>query len=365
MNITVAKADINNALAIVAKALPGKSAFTILTCVSIHAENGKVTLLAGDGCTTIQHAVSADVKEPGMVVVSGRNLIDICKSLPGDVEMATDGTMLTVKSGRSKINLISVGEKHPDSITGSIPSGKTIILPGEVLKFMVHNTAFACASKEARPVFNGVYFEFGEKTVAVASNTHRMATATEKTPEIGPDESGNVIVPGTVAKDVASMVQSDSDVQITYGPAMIEFCFGDTVVRTRLIEGIYPNFRRVIPESSTITAKVKSNEFLDALKRAAIVGKNSEYSTVKLQFENESVMITATDAHVGQLEESVPIELSGEAVTMAVNVTYLLDYLQTSTSETITFRMTGPLVPCLLQDEDDSRVYIVTPVRMH
>ena len=234
-----------------------------------------------------------------------------------------------------------------------------------ILRDLIKKTVFACSTDEARPVFTGCSLEVTENKVTMAAtNTHRLSVKSETF-----DQSiGNikVIIPSRILQELLHNMSSDipTDVKISCSYNQISFSFDNLYMTSRLIEGQFPNYRGVIPPDFATHIKTDTAAFAAAVDRISLIARAGVYNTIRLEFADNQIHITSNNPEIGNAEEYIPAEIDGPDIAIAFNAQYIIDVLKNIDSKTCRIGLNQPLSPASIQEEDDdSFVYIVTPVR--
>ena len=363
MKITVARKELAENLKFVNKACAVKSQMPILSGICLSAAESCLELQATDTTLGIIAKIPANVEETGVTVLVGKYFLEIISKLTGDtVTISTAENLAEITSEGTKYNLLKMdAEDFPKNRQEE--NLQTFTLPQRKLKNLIRRTYFSAAKDESRPIFTGVLLKNdGEKVTLAATNTHRLAVATEKFSET--IDEFEFIVPAKVLQEISAMLGDGGEIKISYTGKTASFIFANYLVTARLIEGMYPPFERLLNEEKNIFATVEVAELKNALERVAIIAKESEYETVALQFADNELKISATSNDIGKAEEYVSAEIAGGEIEIAFNVNYWLDVLKVLDAEKIIIGLTKPLAPAEVKIVgDDSFQYIVTPVR--
>jgi DNA polymerase III, beta subunit len=372
MKITCAKDKLNHAVQIVQKAVSTKAALAILSGIYISAENNKLQLQATDYEIGISCSIDAQVEIPGKIVLSGRYFQELVKRLPGEtVEITSSNEDRTIKitAGTSQFNLLTLpAEEFPvlKPLSDKTNGIKTFIIKDNVLRDLIKRTVFACATEESRPIFTGALLELTENDIRmVATNTHRLAIKKSAT-EHSTDNNCKIIIPSKVLNELARLLTSELpvDVTICWEKNKVSFNFEDVYLESRVIEGQYPDYNRVIPPEFGTAVLINTALFMDAVERVSLMAKDGEYNVIKFQFNSNEVIITSNNPDVGKAYESIPVSTEGTEITIAFNAKYVTDILKNIGSTELHFSLNTPLSPASVRPLNDQNYnYIITPVR--
>lgn len=367
MKVICDKELLNSAVQTVQKGVATKTQLPILTGIYLHAADNKLELQATDYEIGIKCTIDAIVEQPGTIVLSGRYFQEMARKLPGEkVEIASDQEDRTIRiiSNTAQFNLLSLpAEEFP--VLKPLTSENIITIKDNVLRELIKKTVFACAADESRPIFTGGLLECGNHEISmVATNTHRLALKKDEVDT--PFEAVKMIIPAKILTELARIMVSDvpMDVTISWKHNQVAFSFENVYIISRLIEGQFPDYRKVIPPSFATNVTLNADQFLDAVERVSLLARDGDYNVIKLSFKENSVVISSNNPDIGKACETVPATISGNEVEIAFNVKYIADILKNITSDELIFSLNTPLSPSSVKPiDDESYTYIVTPVR--
>ena len=367
MKITCSRELLIHAVQIVQKAVATKAQLPILTGIYMSAANNFLELQATDYEIGISCRIEAEVNEPGITVLSGRYFQEVVRKLPGDtIEICSNQEDRTIKitSNFAQFNLLCLpAEEFP--VLKPLTGDTVFKIRDNILKELIKKTVFACANDEARPIFTGGLLEVGGHDVTmVATNTHRLALKKDFIDQF--DGNLKMIIPAKILNELARIMISDvpSDVTISCQRNQIGFTFDNVYIISRLIEGQFPDYNRVIPPNFATTVTINTDEFLDAVERVSLLARDGEYNVIKLSFGSNKIVITSNNPDIGKAEESVSANIDGNELDIAFNAKYVTDILKNITSDQLSFALNTPLSPASLKPVDDPNyTYIITPVR--
>lgn len=374
MKISCEKEKLHHAVQIVQKAVSAKATLAILSGIYLSAENNTLQLQATDYEIGISCTIDAQVAIPGQIVLSGRYFQELVKRLPGEtVEIASSEEDHTIKitAGTSQFNLLSLpAEEFPvlKSLFDKTNETNSFTIKDNVFRDLIKKTTFACATEESRPIFTGALLEKTEEDVRmVATNTHRLALKKSIT-DNHTSSNLNIIIPSKVLNELARLLTSELpiDVSICWEKSKVAFSFENVYLESRLIEGQYPDYNRVIPPEFGTIASINTALFMDAVERVSLMAKDGEYNIIKFQFNTNEVIITSNNPDVGKAYETIPITITGTEITIAFNAKYVIDILKNIGAAELTFSLNTPLSPASVKPENDTAyTYIITPVRIN
>lgn len=367
MKFTCQKNELVQAIQIVSKAVSSKPQMPVLSGIYLKAENNKLELQATDYELGILCTIDSEVEDPGMIVLSGRYMQEVVRKLPGEkVTIAYDREekIAKIHSNTANFTLRSMDANEFPTIH-YLEGNLNFQIRDNILRDLVKKTVFACSNDEARPVFTGCLMEVSESTVTMAAtNTHRLSVKKE----ILDDFQGSIkiIIPSKVLNELLRIMVSEipSNVEVCCSYNQISFKFENVYLTSRLIEGQFPDYQRVIPPSFNTHVALNTADFLSAVDRVSLIARAGEYNIIRLEFTNGQVRVSSNNPDIGNAEEIVQAGVKGPEVNIAFNAKYVTDVLKNIDSETFHFSLNQSLNPAAVREENnDTFTYIVTPVR--
>jgi DNA polymerase-3 subunit beta len=365
----VTRDEFADAVAWVARSLPSRPPVPVLGCVVLTAGDNGLTVSGFDYEVSAQVDISAEVADEGRVLVSGKLLADITRSLPAKpVDVAIDGSRVVINCGSSRFSLPTMPVEDYPSLP-EVP-GVTGTIPAELFAEAIGQVAVAAGKDDTLPMLTGIRVEIEDDTVVMAATDRFRLAVRELTWQPTGSDTAAVLVPAKTLSESARSAGSDgSPVSLALGsPGTIgaEGLLGvlgrGRQTTTRLLDAEFPKFRQLLPPSHTSMATVDVAELTDAIKRVALVADRG--AQVRLEFSEGTVQLTAGGDDAGKAEEEVAVTFHGEPLTIAFNPTYLLDGLSALHSATVEFGFTTPSRPAVLRPAgedtpvpDDSGAY--------
>lgn len=367
MHITFPKANLQKAINVLQKVSQNKTSSNLPGAIYMTTKNGQVELQGNDFELGIRLTIDGDIKEPGTLVVGSRYFQELIRKLPGDtIELykPEDGNSLTITSGSSEFNLVTL---HPDdfSLVEQIHDQDHVNIDSFAMKELIDLTNYAAATDEDRPVFTGALLEIKENEVTmVATDTHRMAVK-----KITIDEPATTpmraIIPTKTLAEVSRLLPIDNPamINIIWNRTQIVFNFESIYIISRLIEGTYPEYEKVIPSQFDSSAVIDRREFAGAVDRVSLLAKDISYNVIRYDWAESNVTLSTQNTEIGMAKEDVAVEFKGTPFTISFNGRYISDILRHSTGDNIHLflKQNGPVV--IRQDNNPNYTYVVTPVR--
>lgn len=372
MKVTIERSALSKALGHVQSVVERRNTIPILSNVLIQAQGGALTLTATDLDIEISEEAPADVAGDGATTVSALTLFEIVKRLPEGaqvrLELAEDEGRLQVSAGRSQFALAVLPDEDFPSLAGD-DQGARFSMPTDDLRRLLLKTRFAMSQEETRYYLNGVYFHAftdGDARLlrAAATDGHRLARLDAPLPD-GAEAMPGVIVPRKAIAELSRLLDDAEDhVEIAVSPSKIRFGFGPGRLTSKLIDGSFPDYERVIPKGNSNILRVETKEFAQAVDRVSTVSADRTRS-VKLALEADNLRLTVNNPEAGSALEELSVDYGGEPIEIGFNARYLLDVAQQIDGDTATFRLADPSSPTVIVDEEDERaLYVLMPLRV-
>jgi DNA polymerase-3 subunit beta len=337
----------------------------ILSNVLLVARDGELAITATDLEVELVAQTAVEVEAGGEITVSGRKLLDICRALPdgATIDISVSGEKLVVRSGRSKFSLVTLPAAEFPTIE-DIKAGQTIEVPQAVLGRLIEKTHFSMAQQDVRYYLNGMLLETGGKYLrAVATDGHRLALCQAELDGDDLDEQ-QVILPRKGVLELQRLMTGDGSVNIELGTNHVRIQLEGIRFTSKLIDGRFPEYDRVIPKDSSNELSADRAEFRSALQRTAILS-NEKYRGIRLIIRDSGVILQAHNPEQEEAEEELEVDYSGEDIEIGFNVNYLLDALGAVESGSVTLSVLDGNSSCLIREpgKDDSK-FVVMPMRL-
>jgi DNA polymerase-3 subunit beta len=365
LRLVIDRAIFVEALAAVGRAVSTRSIIPALAGIQLQAETGQLTLTATDGDLSIRSKVPADVESGGVVVVPGRLLADVARQLPsGDVTLVVDdGGLLSIECGSAsfKLRLLSAEDFPPiQPIEGS-----TVSLPVGEFSETIDQVARSASRDETRPHLTGILLSIdGDKLRSVATDSYRLAVRTTKIdPPVGERIEANV--PARALQEASRIAEGSDTVKITLAERQISFEVGETLLVSRLIDGQFPDFEQLLPDSYEHELDIDVSELFDAVKRVSLLAQRN--TPLKVALSEGELEVSAQTTDIGEARETIPApDFSGEAMEIGFNPDFLREGFDSVHTERATFKLISAFRPGLIvAGEDDEFMYLVMPIRLN
>ena len=373
MKMTIERSALLKSLSHVQSVVERRQTIPILSNVLLETtpdNGGALRLRATDNEIEVSDMVPAKIEQAASLTVSAHKLYDIVKKLPegADVHFECDGegAQLQVTSGRSRFALSTISsEGFP--VMQVEQAASVFSLKSDVLANLIERTQFAASTEETHYNLNGLYMheKTGDKHLlkVAATDGHRLATAEVEAPD-GVSGMPAVIIPRkTIGELTKLLAETDGDVQISVSQNQIRFSLGDVVLASRLIDGTYPVYERVIPEGNDKFLEMDSAGLITLVDRVAVIFEKSR--GIKLQLKKGVVTVTASNTEEGMAEDEMEAGYDGEPLEVGFNYRYLLDILAQIKGGTVRFSFKDAMSPVVLQDANDTTaLYVLMPMRV-
>ncbi|NEX17266.1 MAG: DNA polymerase III subunit beta [Halochromatium sp.] len=373
MKISVDRSALLPALSIVGGVVERRQTLPILGNLLLKAEDGLLRLKGTDLEIEISSSAVCEVEEAGVATLPARKLIDICRSLPEDtpVQIRVQSERATLVSGRSRFTLSTL--PAADFPAMEVPQAEVSLnVEREMLQRMLDKTAFAMAQQDVRYYLNGVLLELStDRAVAVATDGHRLAKVVAAVGDqegqgIGLKvEPRQVIVPAKTVLELKRLLAGAPEwVRIELSERTLRVDLGKTQVVSKLVEGQYPDYNRVIPADLQRLAIIDRERLKAALQRTAILS-NEKYKGVRVTFDDGRLLLQTQNPEKEQAEDEIEIEYSGESVAVGFNVAYVLDVLAAVDASSVEVRFSDAERSAVWQGVGaEDEIFVIMPMRL-
>jgi DNA polymerase-3 subunit beta len=336
----------------------------ILSNVLLVVKDGQLSVSATDLEVELVAQAEVDTDSGGEITVSGRKLLDICRALPEgtDIQVSASGEKLSIRGGRSRFNLATLpAAEFP--IVEDIKAGQAISVSQESLGRLIEKTHFSMAQQDVRYYLNGMLLETGQGRLrAVATDGHRLALC--QVAVEGKSDDQQVIVPRKGVLELQRLMNGEGDVELEIGANHIRIQLDGIRFTSKLIDGRFPEYERVIPKESSNELKADRGMFRGALQRTAILS-NEKYRGIRLVIRDSGVVLQAHNPEQEEAEEELEVEYSGEDIEIGFNVNYLLDALGAVDGEDVRLSVQDSNSSCLIREPgNEDSTFVVMPMRL-
>ncbi len=372
MKLTIDRTALLRALGHAQNVVERRNTIPILSNVLLEAKDGRLFLTATDMDLAVVEDVAAAIAQAGSATVSAHTLYDIVRKLPegAEVELALglENQQIAIRSGRSRFALASLPrEDFPATHAGSL--AHNFPLAAADLRSLIDHTSFAISTEETRYYLNGIYLHAhtagkARTLRAVATDGHRLARVEMPLPE-GAEKIPGIIVPRKMVLETRKLLdEAEGVVEVSLSDTRIRFAFDHIVLTSKLIDGSFPDYERVIPTKNDKVLEVDRRQFRDAVDRVSTI--SSEKSrVVKLSLKASQLTLSATSSENGSASEEIEIKYDGEAMEIGFNSKYLIDIADKIEGEGLEMKLADAGAPTLLRDMADAQaLYVLMPMRV-
>jgi DNA polymerase-3 subunit beta len=367
MKATIERAVLLKSLGHVQSVVERRNTIPILSNVLIEArEDGSLRLMATDLDLQVDESVPANVSQAGATTVSAHTFFDIVRKLPegSQVELTAAEGKMQVIAGRSRFNLSTLPrDDFPVIAEGDLPT--RFELPAATLREIIEKTRFAISSEETRYYLMGIFLHVVDDQMrAAATDGHRLARVTVSRPD-GAEGMPDVIVPRKAVNELYRLLEElEGTVEISLSPTKIRFGLGSAILTSKLIDGTFPDYNRVIPTANDKLLKLDPKSFSAGVDRVSTIA-SEKTRAVKMSVDRDKVTLSVTSPENGVATEELPADYGADGLEIGFNAKYLLDILSEIDGDTVEVHLADAAAPTLLRENDKSNaLYVPMPMRV-
>jgi DNA polymerase-3 subunit beta len=368
MKLSLSTSELLNQLQTVTRVASTRSAVQALSGVMISATDSTAELLATDMEIGLRVPLKVDSARPGSVVLPARLLLDVVRSLPAEkltLELRSAEQDVELISGPATFHLRTLRAEDFPTLPSPSPDTR-IALPAEAFVQTVTRVARSASRDETRPVLTGILMSASAQELRmVATDSYRLSVK-ETALEAPLQGSLEANVPARALQELARIAQqapSDS-LAVSVGQNQVVFELGEIVLSSRLIDGQFPNYRQLLPESVEHELRLSSAELTDVVRRISLLAQKN--APLRMSFSEGTLTVSAQTPDVGEASEAVPVPFHGEPFEIGFNPEFLRDGLESIESEELVLKLISPLRPGLIESPDSGDfVYLIMPIRLN
>jgi len=372
MKVTLERAALLKSLGHVHRVVERRNTIPILSNIFLEAQGQSLLIKATDLDLEVTELLAADSVQRGATTLPAHILYDIVRKLPDgcqvSLENLDDAGQLQLRSGRSRFQLQALpASEFPDLSAGDF--SQSFSLTAGDLKKLIEKTQFAISNEETRYYLNGIYIHTtgsdGQTVLrAVATDGHRLARVEIPAPK-GSEGMPGIIVPRKAVVEVQKLVEDlTQEVKLEVSPTKIRFTFGDVILTSKLIDGTFPDYLRVIPAGNDKRLIVERQLFSDAVDRVSTIS-SERGRAVKLAISDGKLILSVTNPDSGSAIEEIEVDYDSTPIDIGFNARYLLDITGQLDSDTVLFKLADPGSPTLVLDRDGAAaLYVLMPMRV-
>jgi len=371
MKLTIERAALLRALGHVQSVVERRNTIPILSNLKLDAGGGRLALNATDMDLDIVETVAAEVAAKGATTAPAHTLYDIVRKLPegSQVEVAADGKgQMVLSSGRSRFKLACLPTEDFPVLAGGKLAHEFTVTAGE-LRNLIDKTRFAISTEETRYYLNGIYLHAadrdGTKVLrAVATDGHRLASVEVPLPK-GAAGIPGVIVPRKTVGELRKLIdETTDDIAVGLSETKIRFSFDDAVLTSKLIDGTFPDYQRVIPTGNDKKLEIDTKLFAEAVDRVSAISSEKSRA-VKLSLGAKSLVLSASSPDAGSATEELEVSYQGGDMDIGFNAGYLLDITRQIAGDTTRLMLADAASPTIFSEVDDAgALYVLMPMRV-
>jgi DNA polymerase III subunit beta len=363
LKTTCSRDELVRQLATVSRAASTRTTVQVLAGLLLRATAGKLELAATDMEISMRTSLDADVDTEGAVVVPGRLLVELARLLPGEevsIEHRLGEGMVEIVSGTAVYRMHTYNAEDFPRLPD--PAGAEMVsIDATALLETSAKVSRAASRDESRPVLTGILVRFeGQSLVMAATDSYRLAVKETSLSSAGPEL--DAIVPARALGELGRIAQDVSELQLGVQENQVLFASDGVLLTTRRIEGQFPNYRQLLPESFEHELALPREELLDVVRRVAVMAQRN--APLRLQFAEGELTVSAQTQDVGEARESLPISFEGDALEIGFNPDFLRDGVESADGDELRLKLISPLRPAVLQGENDDLSYLTMPIRL-
>ena len=385
MEIACQQSELNIAIQLVNKAVASRPTHPILSNILFTADEvtNKISLTGFDLNLGIQTSFDANVDKSGAITIPSKILAEIVAKLPNDspviLKVEEDSENILLKSDRGSFNLKGIASDDYPNLP-FVDSGTSLDLNPSIFLEALRLTMFSSSNDESKQLLTGVNFKFKNQSLeSAATDGHRLAVISTSEGENfskleimdnsnNSDDYLSVTIPTRSLREIEKLVNTkikEEAIKLFYDKGQIVFISSNQIITTRTLEGSYPNYSQLIPDSFSKIFKFERNSLINSLERIAVLA-DQQSSVVKININDDKFASISADAQdIGNAKELLPVSFNGEQIEIAFNVRYLLEGLRVISSENILLKCNLPTTPAVVvPDDDSSYTYLVMPVQV-
>ncbi len=367
MKATIERATLLKSLGHVQSVVERRNTIPILSNVLIEArDDGSIRLMATDLDLQVDESVPAQVASAGATTVSAHTFFDIVRKLPegSQVELSASEGKMQVVAGRARFNLSTLPrDDFPVISEGELPT--RFELPAATLRQIIDKTRFAISSEETRYYLMGIFLHVADdKLKAAATDGHRLARVTVDKPD-GADGMPDVIIPKKCVVELRKLLDEvDGTAEVSLSPTKVRFGLGSAVLTSKLIDGTFPDYNRVIPTANDKLLKLDPKSFMAGVDRVATIA-SEKTRAVKMAVDRDKITLSVTSPENGLAVEEIAADYGSDNIEIGFNARYLMDILAQIEGDTVEVHLADAAAPTLLRENDKSNaLYVLMPMRV-
>jgi DNA polymerase III subunit beta len=365
MELTIQKDILARSIQTVQNAITQKSSLPILSNILLEADTNAIKLTATDLDIGICSVSPLLAGQEGAITIPAKKFFDIVKSLPEGTDLSLSvkkNNIISIKGGKAQFKIVGLPKEDFPNLP-LFEDKESIVMEQKVLKELINFSDFAISKDDSRHVLTGVLFSVKGKSVSMVATDGRRMAAVKKEIKVSKEIERESIIPSKTVQEVKRQLKDEGEVKIQFSNNQIMFSFEDSFIISRLIEGEFPDYNKVIPAESENKVKVNKNELLDATRRVSIF-TDQESQAVKLLIQKTKMTLSKTTPYLGEAKEEVKIEYTGEnEMSIGFNPKYIIDVLKNIKEEEIEMEVNDYNKPGVIR-KGEEYIYVVLPMQL-
>lgn len=369
MQFTVNVQDLLDSINIVTRAIAARPSKQILEGVLIDAELDSIMLSCSDGNLTITSVISADIHEEGRIVLPGRIFGELVRKLPGGAVTirSFDNYSTQIQCMKSKSNLMGMDPMEFPEMP-AIKNGTEVKISQKLMREKISKSVFAIATDDTRQILTGSLLEVSHAEARfVALDGFRLAIQKINQPFELPENVEQIrnVIPGKVLNELSRILNDDDTFcTLLFSRTHMRATFGNTCLSTTLLSGEFIDYRRILPASFRTEVKIQRTALLDAIERASLMAREGKNNLVRISFSDSRAHVQST-AELGDINEELDCELTGDELEIAFNARYISDIIKNIDEDELYMKFNSNVSPCVISPrENDDYLYLILPVRV-
>src|SRR6188472_3066537 len=363
LKLRVSQEALVERLALVARAVSTRTPLLVLAGIRLRLENGTLEVAATDMELSLRTSLEADVDGEGEVVVPGRLLLDIVRSLPASdvsIEQHSDESVLLIEAGSASYRLHTYSSEDFPRLP-DVDAVELHQVDREALLETIGRVGRSASRDESRPVLTGILVQFEPgKLVMAATDSYRLAV--KETPLSSTLGELDAIIPARALQELARVAAGADEMQLGVQENHVVFGIDGAWLTTRRIDGQFPKYRQLLPEQFEHELQLPREELLDVVRRVGLMAQRN--SPLRLRFADGELTVSAQTQDVGDARESLPAPYAADALEIGFNAEFLREGLESIDSPTVRVKLISPLRPAVLEGETDDYTYLIMPIRL-
>jgi DNA polymerase III subunit beta len=363
LRITVPKDELAARLAVVARGVSTRTAVLVLGGIQLRAEAGRLNLAATDMEVSLRASLDAQVADEGSVVVPGRLLLDIARSLPDSevtIEHRPEEAVVVVSAGSANYRLHTYSAEDFPRLP-DVESVSLHAIDRDALIETIGRVGRSASRDESRPVLTGILVRFeGASLTMAATDSYRLSMKETQLPTPGPDLEA--IIPARALAELPRLASGTETVEIGVQENHVVFHVDGVWLTTRRIDGQFPNVKQLVPDTFETALTLPRGELLEVVRRASVLAQRN--TPLRLRFAEGELTVSAQSQDVGETRETMPAAYTGEPIEIGFNAEFLREGLESVPADEIELKLINPLRPGLITAEGDAFWYLIMPIRL-